>query len=67
MEVQRSIFNVGGRPAVVVNYRHPIARVQKLAVFHHVRPVGIYHYQQSSRLRVNEGVRAADEHILVLR
>ena len=67
VEVQCRVLNVGGRPAVVVDDRHPVAGVQQLPVLHHIRPVGVHHHQQGPGLGVDEGVGAADERVLVLR
>ena len=46
MEVERRVFNVLGRPPVVVDHRHPVARLQQLYAFHHVGAVGVHHDQQ---------------------
>ena len=66
MEVQVRALNIGGRPPVVVNDRHLIARVQQLPVLDLLGPVGVHHHQQGAGVRPEHGLLAVQQHALIL-
>ena len=67
MEVESGVFDISRRPAVMVNDRHPVAGFQKLGIFHHVRTVGIHHYQKRVGPHLQKCLSRGKEHAAVLR
>ena len=67
MEAEGGVFDVLGGAAVVVDDRHPVARLQKLLAFHHVGTVGIHHDQQGAGAHLQKRLVSGEEHALILR
>ena len=67
MEAEGGVFDVAGRPPVVVDHRHPVAGLQQLGTLHHVRAVGVHHDHQGAGAHLQKRVGPGGEHALVLR
>ena len=67
MVVQCHLLDVAAAPAVVVDDRHPVARLQHLLGFHAFGAVGVHHHQQCAGLTLKEGVRPGDGNAGVFR
>ena len=58
MVVQRRSLDIGGRPPVVVDDRHAVARIKQLLGFDKVGAVRVHHDEQRARLGGDERVVA---------
>ena len=67
VEAEGGVFDVAGRPAVVVDHRHPIAGLQQLGALHHVGAVGVHHNDQSARPHFQKCLRPGGERPRILR
>ena len=67
MEIQGSVGNIRGSPAVVVDYRHLMARLQQIQPDHLFWPVGIHHHQQGVGVRHQNGILNRQKRVLILR
>ena len=67
MEAEGGVFDVAGRPAVVVDHRHPVAGLQQLGALHHVGAVGVHHNDQSARPHFQKCLRPGGERPRILR
>ena len=67
MVVESHFLDIAAAPAVVVNDRHPVARLQHLLGLHALGAVGIHHHQQRAGLTLDEGIAAGDGAVGVFR
>ena len=66
VEIESRICDIGGGPAVVVDHRHLVHRLQQILAHHLLGPVGVHHHQQAVGVGQQDGILLGEEHILVL-
>ena len=66
MKGDGGVFDVLGRPAVMVHHRHPLNGLQQVGAFHHVGAGGVAHHAQGGGVRLDDGILFGNEHIPVL-
>ena len=61
MEADDIVFDIAGRPPVMVDDRHPLNGLEHFGIIHKIRPVGIHHNEKRIGIGDENGIVRLDE------